>query len=28
VNVLLTGLAIFWVWRNMRPKGPRNKDQE
>ena len=26
VNVLLTGLAIYWVWRNMKPKGPGKKD--
>jgi hypothetical protein len=28
VNVLLTGLAIYWVWRNMKPKGPDNKKQK
>jgi hypothetical protein len=27
VNVLLTGLAIYWVWRNMKPKGPDKKDR-
>jgi len=28
VNVLLTGLAIYWVWRSMRPKGPDKKQQK
>jgi hypothetical protein len=26
VNVLLTGLGIYWVVRNMKPKGNRKKD--
>ncbi len=28
VNVLLTGLAIYWVWRNMKSKGPDKKDRD
>lgn len=27
-NVLLTGLAIYWVWRNMKTKAPDKKDRE
>ncbi|HJW81154.1 MAG TPA: hypothetical protein VJ396_02835 [Acidiferrobacterales bacterium] len=27
-NTLLTGLAIYWVWRNMKPKGPDKKDRK
>ena len=27
VNVFLTGLAIYWVWRNMKKKEPDKKDQ-
>ena len=27
-NVLLTGLAIYWVWRNMKSKSPDKKDQQ
>ena len=28
VNVLLTGLAIYWVWRNMKSKGPDKNDRQ
>jgi hypothetical protein len=28
VNVLLTGLAIYWVWRNMKPKGTDKEDRK
>ena len=28
VNVLLTGLAIYWVWRNMKPKRPDKKNRK
>jgi len=28
VNVVLTGLAIYWVLRNMKPKGSDKKDQK
>jgi len=27
VNVALTGLAIYWVWRNMKPKESDKKDR-
>ena len=28
VNALLTGLAIYWVWRNMKPKERGRKNRE
>lgn len=27
VNVILTGLALFWVFRNMKPRDDSSKDR-
>ena len=28
VNVILTGLALYWVFRNMKPRGDSGKNRK